>query len=283
MRTPSSLEGMAEGDTIHRTAQKLQETLGGRLIEEVAIPNPESRLRQQGQRVERLRGSTMTMAEARGKHLLLHFDCDLVLHSHLGMRGSWRIRASAGKAARARRAWIVLSVAGIDAVELDGSHLALITEAELRSDPRLRTLGPDVLGPGFDAATGVARLRGTDQSRQLGEALLDQRVLSGVGNIYKCEGCWSARIDPWQRLADLGDDELQRVVIEVAALMRFGLETGRMPRSLYRRAGQACPRCGARIQARGQGDANRTTYWCVSCQTGESPPARDNPLVREER
>jgi len=262
---------MAEGDTIHRTARKLQETLGGRLIEDVAIPNPESRLRQQGQRVERLRGSTMTIAEARGKHLLLHFDCDLVLHSHLGMRGSWRIRASAGKAAPDRRAWIVLSVAGIDAVELDGSHLALMTEAELRSDPRLRTLGPDVLGPAFDAPTGVAKLRGTDQSRELGDVLLDQRVLSGIGNIYKCEGCWSARIDPWRTLADLDDDELRRMVIEVAALMRYGVETGRTPRSVYRRAGQSCPRCGARIQARGQGDANRTTYWCGPCQTGESP------------
>jgi endonuclease-8 len=225
----------------------------------------------------------MVRAEARGKHLLLHFDCDLVLHSHLGMRGSWRIRASAGKAAQDHRAWIVLSAPGIDAVEFDGSHMALMTEAELRSDPRLRTLGPDVLGPGFDAPTGVARLRKTDQSRQLGEALLDQRVLSGIGNIYKCEGCWSARIDPWRTLADLDDDELRRVVIEVAALMRYGVETGRTPRSIYRRAGQPCPRCGARIQARGQGDANRTTYWCAPCQTGESPTGRDNPLVREER
>jgi endonuclease-8 len=224
----------------------------------------------------------MTRAEARGKHLLLHFEGDLVLHSHLGMRGSWRIRPAARSSAQDRRAWIVLSVAGAEATELDGSHLELRTESELRSDPRLRLLGPDVLDPGFDAPTGIGSLRGTDQSRQLGEALLDQRVLSGIGNIYKCEGCWSARIDPWRRLADLDDDELRRLVIEVAALMRYGVETGRTPRSIYRRAGQPCPRCGARIQARGQGDANRTTYWCTPCQTGESPTG-DNPLVREER
>jgi endonuclease-8 len=223
----------------------------------------------------------MTRAEARGKHLLLHFDDDLVLHSHLGMRGSWRVRAAGEGSRRDRRAWVVLSVADADAVELDGSHLELRTRAELRSDPRLRLLGPDVLAPEFDAPTGVAALRGTDQSRHVGEALLDQRVLAGVGNIYKSEGCWSARIDPWLRLADLGDDELRRLVIETAALMRYGVETGRPPGSVYRRAGRPCPRCGAPIRSRWQGDANRTTYWCASCQTRERS-ARDNPAVREE-
>ena len=281
---------MAEGDTIHRAARALQGALGGKPIVDVAIPNPQSPLRRQGHRVERLRGSALIRAEARGKHLLLHFEGELVLHSHLGMRGSWRVRPPGGPSAADRRAWIVISVAGAEAVELDGSQLTLRTESEVRSDPRLRLLGPDVLDPGFDASTGIASLRATDQSRQLGEAMLDQRVLSGIGNIYKCEACWSARIDPWQALGDLDDDELRRVVIEVAALMRYGLETGRIPRSIYRRAGQPCPRCGAAIQARGQGDANRTTYWCASCQVSGGPrdphedmrSARDNSFVGEE-
>jgi endonuclease-8 len=103
--------------------------------------------------------------------------------------------------------------------------------------------------------------------------LLDQRVLAGIGNIYKCEGCWSARLDPWLPLADLEDGELRRVVIEIAALMRYGVETGRTPRSIYRRTGQPCPRCGERIASRGQGDANRTTYWCGSCQRANPPGA----------
>src|SRR5215208_7996507 len=197
------------------------------------------------------------------------------------MRGLWRVRPAGATAAEDRRAWIVISVAGAEAVELDGSQLMLRTESELRSDPRLRLLGPDLLDPGFDASTGIASLRGTNQSRQLGEALLDQRVLSGIGNIYKCEACWSARIDPWRLLGDLDEDELRRVVIEVAALMRYGVETGRIPRSIYRRAGRPCPRCGAAIEARGQGDANRTTYWCGSCQPG-NPGARDNRFVGEE-
>ena len=212
----------------------------------------------------RLRGATMERAEARGKHLLLHFDRGLVLHSHLGMRGSWRV--SAGSSAPDRRAWVVLSVAGAQAAELDGSHLALLTEQQVRSDPRLRRLGPDVLSPDFDADIGVGALRATQQSRELGEALLDQHLLAGIGNIYKCEGCWSARIDPWRHLSEIDEDELRRTVIEIAALMRYGVETGRMPRSIYRRAGQPCPRCGKRISSRGQGDSNRTTYWCPSCQ-----------------
>jgi endonuclease-8 len=265
---------VAEGDTIHRTARALQEALGGKAITDIAVPNPRSPLRRQGARVERLRGSTMSRAEAKGKHLFLHFDSDLVLHAHLGMRGSWRIRACERAGAQDRRAWIVLSVPGAEAAELDGSHLALRTEAELRSDPRLRLLGPDVLAPGFDAPAGVAALRRVDQRRQLGDVLLDQRTLSGIGNIYKSEGCWSARIDPWRPLADLDDESLRRVVVEIAALMRYGVETGRTPRSIYRRAGQPCRRCGDRISARGQGDDNRTTYWCATCQGANALGAR---------
>jgi endonuclease-8 len=262
---------MAEGDTIHRAARKLQDALAGRRISDVAVPNPRSPLRRQGRRVEQLRGATMEIAEARGKHLLLHFDQGLVLHSHLGMRGSWRI--SPGSARLDGRAWVVLSAADAYAIERDGSHLALLTESELRRDPRLRSLGPDVLSKAFDAATGVAALRGADGSRQLGEALLDQRVLAGIGNIYKSEGCWSARIDPWRPLSDLEDEELRRVVIEIGGLMRYGVEMGRQPRSIYRRAGQPCPRCGNRISARGQGDDNRTTYWCGSCQAADPAPS----------
>jgi endonuclease VIII len=268
---------MAEGDTIHRTARRLEEALAGREILEIAVPNPQSPLRRQAARIDELRGRKLTRAEARGKHLLLHFEGDLVLHSHLGMRGSWRVRRRGESSPADRRAWGVLAVAGGEAVQLGGSHLLLRTEGEIRADPRLRRLGPDLLADDFDMPTGVAALRGADQTRQVGEALLDQRVVSGIGNIYKCEGCWSARVDPWRPLADLDGEDLQRLVIEVAALMRYGVETGRPPRSVYRRAGQRCPRCGTRIVSRGQGDANRTTYWCPSCQ------GRDNPRVREER
>jgi endonuclease-8 len=258
---------VAEGDTIHRTARALEKALGGKAVSAVEVPNPRSPLRRQGRRVDQLRGAIMERAEARGKHLLLHFDRGLVLHSHLGMRGSWRI--SADRARSNRRDWVVLSAGSAQAIERDGSHLELRTESELRADPRLRSLGPDVLDHDFDAAAGVEAIRAADQSREIGEVLLDQRVLAGIGNIYKCEGCWSARVDPWRRLSDLDDDELRRVVIEIGGLMRYGVETGRTPHSIYRRAGRPCPRCGTPISSRGQGDANRTTYWCGSCQAGD--------------
>jgi endonuclease VIII len=270
---------VAEGDTIHRTARALQKALGGKAIVGVSVPNPRSPLRRQPGFVDRLTGSAMTRAEARGKHLLLHFESDLVLHSHLGMRGSWRVLPAADDALHDRRAWVVIAAEDVAAIELDGPRLDLRTEAEVRADPRLRRLGPDVLLPEFDAQTGVAALRAADQSRRVGEVLLDQNVLAGIGNIYRCEGCWSARIDPWRPLGELTDDEVRRLVIETAALMRYGLETGRPPRSIYRRAGQPCPRCGTRIQSRGQGDGNRITYWCQSCQ----PSTRDNSRVGEDQ
>jgi endonuclease-8 len=271
---------VAEGDTIHRTARALERALAGKAISNVEVPNPRSPLRRQGGRVDQLPGATVEGVEARGKHLLLHFDRGLVLHSHLGMRGSWRI--SAERSSPDRRAWVVLSAGGAQATERDGTRLELRTESELRGDPRLRCLGPDVLAAGFDAAAGVQALRAADRSRALGEVLLDQRVLAGIGNIYKCEGCWSARIDPWRRLAEMDDDDLRRVVIEIGGLMRYGVETGRTPRSIYRRAGQPCPRCGTRISSRGQGDSNRTTYWCEACQGADRARRVHNRRVRED-
>src|SRR3954453_8277799 len=142
--------GMAEGDAIHRTARALQEALGAKRILDIAVPNPRSPLRRQGDRVERLRGATLTEAEARGEHLLLSLEGDLVLHSHLGMRGSWRVVSTRQRRPRDRRAWVVLTADDVEALELDGSRLDLRTEREVRSDPRLRALGPDVLAPQFD-------------------------------------------------------------------------------------------------------------------------------------
>jgi endonuclease-8 len=161
---------------------------------------------------------------------------------------------------------VVLSAPAVDAVQFGGAHLALRTEHELRSDPRLRALGPDVLNRGFEPGLGLAALRRVEQSRALGEVLLDQRVIAGIGNIYKSEGCYAARVDPWRRLADLGDDELLTVVDEIHSLMSTGLQQGRPPRRIYRQAGRPCPRCGTAIRSRGQGDANRITYWCPHCQ-----------------
>jgi endonuclease VIII len=258
---------VAEGDTIHRTARRLESVLGGQRILDVAIPNRASALQRQTARLGELRGGRLERAEAKGKHLLLHFENGLALHGHLGMRGSWLIHESGSRWRRPRRAaWIVLSTAVAEAAQFGGTRLALRTEGELRSDPRIALMGPDLLAPDFQPAVGVAALRAVAQNRAVGEAVLDQRVVAGVGNVYKSEGCFAASLNPWRVLTEVSDSDLERLFRELRDLMMVGLERGRPPRQVYRRSRQPCPRCGAPIRSRGQGDANRTTYWCRSCQ-----------------
>jgi endonuclease-8 len=258
---------MAEGDTIHRTARRLQAALAGRPVTGVAVPNARSPLRRQTARLEELRTRRVEGAEARGKHLLIHFQPGLVLHAHLGMQGSWQVREPQAHWRRPLgTAWVVLSADGVEAAQFGGSRLDLQTEGELRSDPRLASLGPDLLDPAFETPAGVAAVRGAGQDRTLGEALLDQSLVAGVGNVFKSEGCFAAAVDPWRALGNLEDAELERVVDALQGLMRTGVERGRPSRQVYRRAGLPCTRCGTPVRSRGQGDANRTTYWCPGCQ-----------------
>jgi endonuclease-8 len=160
----------------------------------------------------------------------------------------------------------VLTTETAEAAQFGGSRLALRSVGELRSDPRLASLGPDLLGADFEPSKGVAALRAGARNRALGEALLDQTVVSGVGNVYKSEGCFAAALDPWRPVSDLDDAGLGRLLKVLVNLMSTGLERGRRPRRVYRRAGMPCTRCGAPVRSRGQGDANRTTYWCPGCQ-----------------
>jgi endonuclease-8 len=125
-----------------------------------------------------------------------------------------------------------------------------------------------VLAEQFDAEAFLARLHGDDPTRSLGDALLDQRNVAGIGNIWKAEGCWEAGLDPWRALSTVSDAEALSVIDEVRPRMQeSGLQGPRAihPR-VYRHPGEPCPRCGGRIDAKGQGDANRTTYWCPGCQ-----------------
>jgi endonuclease-8 len=253
-----------EGDTIHRAAARLAEALGGQRLRDTDAPNPRSGL---GDRVGALRGRILERAEPRGKHLLLHFDDGLVLHSHLGTNGSWQVYERRARWRRPRgAAWLVLSTASRDAVQFGGSTLELLAESDLARHPRLSALGPDVLDSDFSPRLAAAALREAGPDRELGDALLDQRLVSGIGNVYKSEGCFAAGLDPWRRVGELGDEELVSVLSETAALMRAGLEGRRPGRRVYRRAKLPCLRCGAPLRARGQGDANRTTYWCGRCQ-----------------
>jgi endonuclease-8 len=255
---------MPEGDTIHRAARRIDAALVGKPIVAIETPQPRHAL---DRWPERLEGRPVRAVDAHGKHLFIRFEGDLTLHSHLRMTGAWGVYRRGERWRRARRrAWLVLRTAEHEVVEFDGPVLELMTDSRTRFDRRLAQLAPDVLADELDERGFLSRLREDDQSRGLGEALLDQRNLAGVGNVWKSEGCFLAGADPWRRLAELPDDAVLRVVREIRALMRASVEGHRGERWVFERTGRPCRRCGTPIRARGQGDDNRTTYWCPRCQ-----------------
>jgi len=251
---------MAEGDTILRLARRLDSALAGDIVA-ASAPNPKG----QAAGVEQLNGLQLEGAEARGKHLLLHFG-ELVLHSHLGMSGAWDLY---GLGAPWRRphasAWVVLEGAGQNAVQFGGPTLRVLPVGRLRRDPQLTRLGPDVLAPGFDPAA-VATAMQTDPGREIGDALLDQRLVAGIGNVFKSEACFAAEIDPWRPVGDLSDLELLTVLECARERMLHSVASGRDRPAIYRRRGP-CPRCGGAVSSRGQGETNRVTFWCPDCQS----------------
>lgn len=253
---------MAEGDTILRTALRLQPALAGRKVA-VRCPNPRGR----ASGVQRLDGRRCEGVESHGKHLLLRFEDGLVLHSHLGMSGSWQLYPPGAAWRRSpRSAWVAISTGDAEAVQFGGPTLRVLTAGRLKLDPTLARLGPDILSEDFSASVGTAALRRAGGERGLGDALLDQRLVAGIGSIFKSEGCFAAAVSPWHRLSEITDEQLGAVVESTRGLMREAVRSGRPPRSVYRRPGELCPRCGAKLRSHGQGDANRTTYWCPGCQ-----------------
>lgn len=257
---------MPEGDTIAYAANRIRPVLEGRVPEEIVTPHPRHAM---DRWPERLGGRVVERVDTHGKHLFLRFEGELMLHSHLAMSGAWAVYRSGQRWRRSpRRAWLVLRAGGREVVQFDGPTLELITEGRRRFDQRLAALGPDILAEEFDAARFLGRLRGDDQTRAFGDALLDQRNVAGIGNIWKAEGCWEAGVDPWRRVSEVGDAEALAVIEALRPRMQQSALEG--PRSItprvYKHAGRPCPRCAETIRAHGQGDANRTTYWCPGCQ-----------------
>jgi endonuclease-8 len=252
---------MPEGDAVHRAARKLQALVGEKL--EVETPHPRARVTRVA---ERLDGRRLLGVEAVGKNLLLRFEDGLVLRSHLRMRGRWQVFPRNGASSRHGTPWLVLRGEQAEAVLWNGPVLEL-------DDSRVRSIGPDILAdpPDFDAM--LSRLRSADGSLEIGDALLDQRLVAGIGNLWRAEALWRARISPWRKTGDLSDEELRTVLGEAAQLMRRSLESGLRERAVYRQVGRPCPRCGTAIKSRGQGDANRIAYWCPECQEGEPAKA----------
>jgi endonuclease-8 len=251
---------MPEGDSLHRAAQRLQVLVGERL--EVETPHPRAAVKGLA---ERLDGRRLDGVEAVGKNLLLQFEGGLVLRSHLRMKGRWRIERRG--VVRAGKPWLVLRGAEYEGVLWNGAVLELVGA---RGAPRL---GPDILGEPPDYETMVARLR-SHPAREIGDALLDQRLVSGIGNLWKAEALWQARVSPWRRLEEVGDAELNAVLEAAHTMMAASLSGPRPARRVYRRARRPCPRCGRPVRSSPQGDNARTAYWCPGCQVGgDAPPS----------
>jgi endonuclease-8 len=255
---PTTLADVPEGDALARAARRLQALVGERL--EAEAPHPRAAVKRVA---ERLDGRRLLSVEAVGKNLVLRFEDGVVLRSHLRMSGRWSLRPRDSRRERIGRPWLVLRGAEQEAVLWNGPILELDERA-------VKRLGPDILAelPHFDA---IAMNLRRNPGRAVGDALLDQRLVAGIGNLWKAEALWEARVSPWRLMADVSHEELRAVLQAAHELMSASAKTGRERRSVYGRAGHACRRCGTPIRSRGQGDDNRTAYWCPSCQVGEEP------------
>jgi endonuclease VIII len=247
-----------EGDTLHRAARRLQVLVGQQLEVEALHPRAQAAID-----ASVLDGRRLEAVEAVGKNLVLRFDGGVVLRSHLRMGGRWSVRPR--DAARVGRPWLVLRGESAEGVLWNGPVLELHTRA-------LARLGPDILAVPPDFDTMLGRVRRADGARPLGETLQDQSLVAGIGNMWAAEALWRARLSPWLPLGDVAEQDRRRALEAAATLMRAALSGGRAPgKQVHARVGRACRRCGTPIRSFGQGEANRTAYWCPTCQPGPDP------------
>lgn len=260
---------MPEGDTIHALATSLRAALVPGLVAafEPVGPGPEP-----GERVEDV--------TSRGKHLLIRFGSGMTLHTHLGMRGSWRIGPPGrlpsrrpGPPGHGVAAFVVTERAA--AVCRDTRVVEVLDDMGVRRHPWLSTLGPDLCAPDADPDEIARRLaRHVDRDTAIAEALLDQRVAAGIGNVYRSEVLWACRVDPFAAVGSLEDSTKRALYSAAGRLLRSNLDGG--PRrtvtgglAVYERGGRPCPRCGERVRSRRIGDGARTVWWCPRCQAGD--------------
>ncbi len=244
---------MPEGDSLRRAAERLRALEG----EVVSVEAPHPRAAMLGI-ADRLDGRRLERVEALGKNLLLTFAGGLVLRSHLRMRGRWHVQRRGGRIVGTP--WLVLRGGEWQAVQRNGPVLEL-------GRRRVEQLGPDIMAEPLDLDAIIARLRRTEEGREVGEALLDQRLVAGIGNLWRAEALFVAALSPWLRLREVSDDDLERLLAAAARLMH----APRRKRFVYRRARRPCRRCGTPIRSRPQGPDARVAYWCPSCQAGTGP------------
>jgi endonuclease-8 len=273
---------MPEGDAIFRAARTLHRALAGKEVTafESVLPSL-NRVNDDAPIVRR----TIGRVHSRGKHLLMHFSGDLVLRTHMRMNGSWHIYRPGERWRRSRRDMrIVIATPDFEAVGFNIPETEFMPESAVARSAALRTLGPDVLTDDFDANKVIANLRERPDS-SIAEALLNQHVVAGLGNIYKSEILFMCRINPFARVQELTAANVRSLVEESRRVLKLNVSegrelmttygglrrtTGRSDRTnrlwVYGRAGLPCRRCGTAIQLRRHGRDARSTYWCPQCQ-----------------
>ena len=261
---------MPEGDTIYRTAAKLRAGIAGRDIRAAQV-------RALGFQADSIIGQTLTDIEARGKHLLMHLSDDRVIHSHMGMTGAWHVYRHDQKWRKPQRqAELILRFEPSVAVCFSPKVLELLSYGELKHHRWLVRLGPDLLAGEIDVEEIIQCFRRRDEL-PIGEAVMNQAIVSGIGNVYKSELLFLAGIHPLTRVADLSSEALGSIVTQARKLLKRNVLDG--PRRtrfcgdgihkwVYGRAGQACLKCGETIRLTRQGDLGRTTYFCPPLPNG---------------
>lgn len=287
---------MPEGDTLFRTAEVLRDALVGRRV-------TAARGRPDGAALGRVAGATIVRVEALGKHLLIDFSNGLTLHTHLRMHGSWhRYRPWETWKRSPARAVAVIETPNAVAVCFDAPTVELLDTRAVPLHPQLSTLGPDLLAPEPDLALAVANLSSPARAgTPVGEALLDQSLLAGLGNVYRSEILFLERVDPFLALGALAPGVAERLVATGARLIRANRAApdrvttpdalGGQPGSggprrrgapklhVYGRPGRPCPRCGSIIRTRVFGDLPRRVFWCPTCQ----PPGAGGPVTSADQ
>lgn len=269
---------MPEGDTIFRTAASLRRWLGGRTLTAARSAVP-------GLDLAGLVGATVEAVDAHGKHLLVRCSGGRVLHTHMRMTGSWHVYPAGERWRKSpRSARVVLESGDRVAVCFSAPVVELLAERDLPAHPALGQLGPDVLVPeSLDLSVVRARARArAARSPTAGELLLDQRVVAGIGNIFRCETLFLCGVAPRRPTSALDDATIDDLVATAARLMQASAtgpsaarafpEAGRRGGAatpwVYRRAGRPCRRCGATVCRELLGAQPRAVYWCPWCQPG---------------
>jgi endonuclease-8 len=277
---------MPEGDTIHKVAAAIRERLEGEALARAWARELE---------LSSLAGRRVELVDALGKHLLVSVEGGRSLRTHLGMHGSWH-RYPVGKPWKRprRQASLLLATAADEFVCFNARDVELLHTAGIRNSNFVARLGPDLISDAPAPGELVRRTREVGEAGMpLADVLLDQRLACGVGNVYKSEVLFLERCNPWARLGDISDGQLEALWNLAAQLLRANLGGGRRvtrPQQdglgrlwVYGRSGQRCLRCGrARIAARRMGAHHRSTYWCPACQAGV-PVAPDRHAHRLRR